>query len=77
MDKGFANIPPEIQGPFSMVYQSIKQMAVELVMQCHDPDYETTLSNVRKCISEFEEEAFQLRLFEYEGPRTKAVQAAV
>ncbi len=77
MDKGFADIPPEMHEPLSMFYQGIKQMAVELVMQCHDPDYETTLSNVRQCISKFEEEAFQLRLFEYEGPRTKAVQAAV
>ena len=77
MGKGFADIPPEMQEPLGMLYQGIKQMAVELVMQCHDADYETTLSNVRQCISKFEEEAFQLRLFEYEGPRTKAVRPAV
>ncbi len=61
---------------FSLLYRSVKQMAVELVMECHDPDYEATMDNIRRCISKMEEETFQLNLFEYESLRPKAGNAA-
>ena len=71
------DIPPDLLGPISQFYQVVKQTAVELVKECHDPDYETTLENVRRCVSKAEEEAFQLRLFEYEDTQPKVGKAAV
>lgn len=66
------DIPPEVLETFSLFYQGIKQFAVELVMECHDPNYQATLDNVRRRISKMEEETFQLNLFEYDGSRTQA-----
>lgn len=71
------DIPPEMLEPFSLFYQGLKQMAIGLVMECHDPDYNVTLDNVHRCISRMEEEAFQLKLFEDEGIRMKASSASV
>ncbi len=71
------DILPEMLGAFSLFYQAVKQTSVELVMECHDPDYETTLRNVRECISKAEGAAFQLKLFEYEGVRPNAGAGAV
>ena len=63
-------IPPESLDGISQVYQAIKSLSLEIVMKCHDPDYETTMGNVRRLISTMEEEAFQLKLFDL-----KAVEA--
>lgn len=66
------DIPPEMLGTFSLFYQGVKQLAVELVTECHDPDYQATLDNVRRRISKMEEKIFQLELFEDHGSRTQA-----
>ncbi len=60
-------IPLESLGGVSQLYQAIKSLTLEIVMKCHDPDYETTMGNVRQLISTMEEEAFQLKLFDLEA----------
>ncbi len=60
-------IPPEASAEISQLYQAVKGIALDLIRLCHDPNYETTQENIRREISAWEEETFQLRLFEVEA----------
>ncbi len=57
-------IPPEILEDASAALRLMKNLAFEVLRECHDPDYETTAANVRELFNRMETEAFQLNLFE-------------
>ena len=57
-------IPPELVGEFSRLYESVKALTLMVLTECHDPDYHVTQERVQEFFSKLEAEAFQLRLFE-------------
>lgn len=65
-------IPPELVGQASELYQSLKTMTFGIITECHDPDYQAMMENAHNWFNRAETEAFQLTLFEDEAKRKAA-----